>query len=190
MKRKALFLDRDGVINVDHGYVHRRQDCVFVDGIFDLVRRANAAGYQVLIVTNQAGIARGYFSETQFDAFMTWMRDAFGALGARIDRVYFCPHHPDAGMGAYKQACTCRKPQPGMFEAARRDLGLDMSASIMIGDKPSDLDAAARAGVGHRFLFVADGGDRAPHEPGVTTISRLSDVSPLLHGHVPRAEPA
>lgn len=191
MKHKALFLDRDGVINIDYGYVHRPPDCVFVDGIFDLVRLANTAGYRVVIVTNQAGIARGYFSEAQFDAFMNWMRDAFSMLGARIDRVYFCPHHPVAGMGAYRQACACRKPQPGMFEAARRDLGLDMSASIMIGDKPSDLDAAARAGVGHRFLFVAGCGDRAPCGPDdAKTISRLSDVSPMLDGHALRCAPA
>ncbi|WP_244122138.1 D-glycero-beta-D-manno-heptose 1,7-bisphosphate 7-phosphatase [Burkholderia latens] len=184
-----MFLDRDGVINVDYGYVHRREDCVFVDGIFDLVRLANAAGYRVVIVTNQAGIARGYFSEAQFDAFMNWMRDAFDLLGARIDRVYFCPHHPIAGMGEYKRACSCRKPQPGMFEAARRELGLDMSASVMIGDKLSDLDAAARAGVGHRFLFVAGGGDRALHGSDARTISRLSDVSSLLQGHALRSEP-
>ena len=154
MKRKALFLDRDGVINVDYGYVHTPQECVFVDGIFDLVRLANAADYQVVVVTNQAGIGRGYFSEAQFLAFMDWMRETFTAQGARIDRVYFCPHHAEAGVGTYKQTCSCRKPQPGMLIAAQRELGLDMASSIIVGDKLSDLEAGARAGVGERFLFA------------------------------------
>ncbi|WP_321811202.1 MULTISPECIES: D-glycero-beta-D-manno-heptose 1,7-bisphosphate 7-phosphatase [unclassified Burkholderia] len=180
MKRKALFLDRDGVVNVDYGYVHRTQDCVFVTGIFDLVRIANASGYQVVVVTNQAGIGRGYFSEAQFIVFMDWMRDAFEARGARIDRVYFCPHHPVAGVGAYKQACACRKPEPGMLYEAQRELDLNMSESIMVGDKSSDLEAAARAGVGRRFLFAADRGDHATHAAEAGTIFRLSDVGAAL----------
>lgn len=182
MKRKALFLDRDGVINVDYGYVHRKQDCVFVTGIFDLVRLANASGYQVVVVTNQAGIGRGYFSEAQFIAFMDWIRDAFEARGARLDRVYFCPHHPVAGVGAYKQACTCRKPEPGMLYEAQRELDLKMSESIMIGDKSSDLEAAARAGVGRRFLFAGDRRDHAIHAAEAETIFRLSDVEAALEG--------
>ncbi|RQS23225.1 D-glycero-beta-D-manno-heptose 1,7-bisphosphate 7-phosphatase [Burkholderia sp. Bp8998] len=188
MKRKALFLDRDGVINVDYGYVHQKQDCVFVAGIFDLVRLANATGYQVVIVTNQAGIGRGYFSEAQFVAFMDWMRGAFEARGARIDRVYFCPHHPAAGVGAYKQACECRKPQPGMLHEARRDLDLSMAESIMVGDKPSDLEAAERAGVGRRFLFVgAHRVDHAAHEAEAGTIFCLSDVEAALEASGGRA---
>ncbi|EOH6073786.1 D-glycero-beta-D-manno-heptose 1,7-bisphosphate 7-phosphatase [Burkholderia cenocepacia] len=180
MKPKALFLDRDGVINVDYGYVHRQQDCVFVDGIFDLVRLANATGYQVVVVTNQAGIGRGYFSESQFVAFMDWMRRRFDERGARIDRVYFCPHHPVAGMGRYRQACACRKPQPGMLHDARRDLDLDLSASILVGDKPSDLDAGARAGVGRRFLFVGDRPGHAQADPAAEVVARLSDVGAAL----------
>ncbi|WP_175863082.1 D-glycero-beta-D-manno-heptose 1,7-bisphosphate 7-phosphatase [Burkholderia cepacia] len=182
MKRKALFLDRDGVINVDYGYVHRQQDCVFVDGIFDLVRLANATGYQVVVVTNQAGIGRGYFSESQFVAFMEWMRRSFDERGARIDRVYFCPHHPVAGMGRYRQACACRKPQPGMLHDARRDLDLDLSASILVGDKQSDLDAGARAGVGRRFLFVGDQPGRTEADPAAEVVARLSDIGVALRG--------
>ncbi|WP_175968310.1 D-glycero-beta-D-manno-heptose 1,7-bisphosphate 7-phosphatase [Burkholderia sp. BCC0322] len=180
MKRKALFLDRDGVINVDYGYVHRQQDCVFVDGIFDLVQLANATGHRVVVVTNQAGIGRGYFSELQFVAFMNWMRRSFEERGARIDRVYFCPHHPEAGIGRYRQACACRKPQPGMLNDARRDLDLDMSTSILVGDKRSDLDAGARAGVGRRFLFVGDRPGRAETESGIDVVTRLSDIGAAL----------
>lgn len=175
MKRKALFLDRDGVVNVDYGYVHAPEECVFVDGIFDLVRLANATDYQVVVVTNQAGIGRGYFSEAQFLAFMDWMREAFIGQGARIDRVYFCPHHAEAGVGAYKQACSCRKPQPGMLIAAQRELDLDLASSIIVGDKLSDLEAGARAGVGRRFLFTPGKAGGAPREDA--RVSSLGEIA-------------
>jgi D-glycero-D-manno-heptose 1,7-bisphosphate phosphatase len=161
MTRKALFLDRDGVVNLDSGYVHEPGECVFVEDIFELVRAANHASYAVVLVTNQAGIGRGYFTVSQFQAFTDWMLGEFQNRDARIDRVYYCPHHPEFGLGEYRQACDCRKPQPGMFVQARADLDLDMRGSLMIGDKLSDLEAAARAGVGHRFLLAPSGG----HDP-------------------------
>jgi D-glycero-D-manno-heptose 1,7-bisphosphate phosphatase len=182
VKRKALFLDRDGVINVDHGYVHEPENCVFVDGIFELVRCANAAGFAVVVVTNQAGIGRGYFSEATFEAFTEWMREAFVSEGARIDRVYHCPHHPDAGVGSYLQACGCRKPQPGMLNQARRELDLNMTGSFIIGDKLSDLEAGARAGVGRGFLFAPG---EASDELAVTRISSLLEIAPLLQASTP-----
>jgi D-glycero-D-manno-heptose 1,7-bisphosphate phosphatase len=154
MTRKALFLDRDGVVNVDSGYVHKPTECVFVEHIFELVRTANHAGYVVVLITNQAGIGRGYFPVSQFEMFTDWMLGEFQNRGARIDRVYYCPHHPEFGQGLYRQACDCRKPQPGMFVRARAELDLDMEGSLMIGDKLSDLEAAASAGVGHRFLLA------------------------------------
>ena len=181
MKRKALFLDRDGVINVDRGYVHEQENCAFVDGIFELVRLANAADYLVVIVTNQAGIGRGYFSEAQFILFMDWMREMFASQGAKIDRIYFCPHHSEAGVGSYKQACFCRKPQPGMFNRAQRDLDLDMSSSLIIGDKLSDLEAGARAGVGRGFLFVPGEPSHVAFAAPVTgEISNLLEIRSLL----------
>ncbi|MCC8403296.1 D-glycero-beta-D-manno-heptose 1,7-bisphosphate 7-phosphatase [Paraburkholderia sp. MMS20-SJTN17] len=157
MKRRALFLDRDGVINEDFGYVHRKEDCVFIGGIFELVRTANRAGYLVAVVTNQAGIARGYYTEAQFGDFMRWMQGEFLSRRARIDRVYYCPHHPEAGVGEFRKTCACRKPQPGMLEGARGEFDLDMQASILVGDKESDMDAAQRAGVGRRYLFASRG---------------------------------
>jgi D-glycero-D-manno-heptose 1,7-bisphosphate phosphatase len=178
VKRKALFLDRDGVMNVDLGYVHRPEQCVFVEGIFDLVRRANEAGYLVVVVTNQAGIGRGYYTEEQFASFMRWMKDRFAKEGARIDEVYHCPHHPDAASGAYRQICACRKPSPGMFDAARRDFDLDMQASILIGDKQSDMQAGARAGVGQRYLFGSK--DESGAREGALRIDALTDVCALL----------
>jgi D-glycero-D-manno-heptose 1,7-bisphosphate phosphatase len=177
MTRKALFLDRDGVVNVDTGYLHEPSECVFVEDIFELVRAANRAGYVVVLVTNQAGIGRGYFTVAQFQAFTDWMLGEFQGRDARIDRVYYCPHHPEFGLGEYRQACTCRKPQPGMFEQARADFDLDLEGSLMIGDKPSDLQAAARAGVAHRFLLAPPG----EHEPELTAAlgSRIDSLSEL-----------
>jgi D-glycero-D-manno-heptose 1,7-bisphosphate phosphatase len=147
-EKRALFLDRDGVINVDHGYVCTPERTEFVEGIFDLCRLASQRGYLVVVITNQAGIARGYYSEQEFLAYMNWMRSAFAERGARLDAVYYCPHHPVEGKGQYLRACDCRKPAPGMILAAERDLGLDLSRSVFVGDSLSDVQAGAAAGVG------------------------------------------
>lgn len=178
----ALFLDRDGVINVDTGYVHRPEDCVFVSGIFDLVKRANAAGMLVFVVTNQAGIARGYYDEAQFQAFTDWMLQRFEAQGAHIAKVYHCPHHPVSGLGEYLRACDCRKPAPGMLLAARDAYGVDMSRSAMVGDTPTDMQAAAAAGIGQRWFFRHEGG--APSagvaEVSCTVVGALDEIDPAI----------
>lgn len=148
MQRPALFLDRDGVINVDHGYVHRSEDFEFMPGIFKLVRTANQQGYLVIVVTNQAGIGRGYYSENQFLMLTDWMKGRFKAEGGCIDAVYFCPFHPQHGIGEYRRESECRKPAPGMLLQAQKDFGIDLRASILIGDKPSDISAGSTAGVG------------------------------------------
>ncbi|KVN31299.1 D,D-heptose 1,7-bisphosphate phosphatase [Burkholderia stagnalis] len=177
----ALFLDRDGVVNVDTGYLHRPEDCRFVPGIFDLVRAANCAGYRVFVVTNQAGIGRGFYTEETFHVFTDWMVGEFAEQDAVIDKVYFCPHHPDAGVGAYKIHCDCRKPKPGMLFAARDEFDVDMSHSIMVGDNRTDIEAAQSAGVEHVFWLVDDAaapippdGCRVVHslEPIVETLDR------------------
>ena len=152
----ALFLDRDGVINVDTGYVHKPEDCTFVEGIFELVNRANTLGYKVFVVTNQAGIARGYYTEAQFLAFSAWMKAEFSNNNALIDEIYFCPHHPVHGIGDYLTACDCRKPQPAMFLKAKKAFNINMAASVMVGDNMSDLEAAIAARVGHLHLFISD----------------------------------
>jgi D-glycero-D-manno-heptose 1,7-bisphosphate phosphatase len=144
----ALFLDRDGVINVDHGYVCTPDRTEFIDGIFDLVQLANQRNYQVVVVTNQAGIARGYYSEDEFRRYTEWMSSVFEEHQARLDAVYYCPHHPVTGQTGYLRACACRKPAPGMILAAQRDLALDLAASILVGDKPSDIAAGEAAGIG------------------------------------------
>jgi len=152
-QNKALFLDRDGVINLERGYVHRREDFWFQEGIFELGRAAQARGYQLLVVTNQAGIARGYYTESEFIALTSWMTGEFARLGVHIARVYYCPYHPTDGLGAYRRDSNDRKPKPGMILRARADFGLDLSASLLIGDRESDMVAAAAAGVGTRILL-------------------------------------
>jgi len=157
MKKPALFLDRDGVINVNYGYVHQKKNFVFVDGIFDLVHEANKLGYLVVVITNQAGIGRGFYSENDFLELTEWMKQEFLTRNAKIDAVYFCPHHPTEGIGKFKQDCVCRKPKPGMFYNAIRDLKINVDRSIMIGDKSSDMQAALNAGVGIRCAYQPHG---------------------------------
>lgn len=148
---KALFLDRDGVINVDHGYTFESENFDFMPGIFDLCRRFQEAGYLIIVVTNQSGIARKYYTTEQFLSLTEWMKQRFKEQGVNITDVYFCPHHPD-----YSDApCDCRKPAPGMLLQAIAEHQLDPSQSVMIGDKLSDAEAAMRAGVGRRVLFLS-----------------------------------
>lgn len=145
--RRALFLDRDGVINVDHGYVHRPEQTDWLPGIFEICRAARDDGRLLVVVTNQAGIGRGYYSEQQFLEYTAWMHRAFAEQGAPLLATYYCPHHPEAGTGEYLTACQCRKPAPGMLQAAIRDWSIDPSLSLMMGDKDSDMQAAQTAGV-------------------------------------------
>ena len=178
---RALFLDRDGVINIDFGYVCQPRECVFVDGIFEVVRVANAHDYKVIIVTNQAGIGRGRFSAWQFTTLTTWMVGRFAREEATIDAVYHCPHHPDSGIGLYRIRCDCRKPQPGMLIRARCDFDLNMAESLIVGDKISDLEAGERAGVGAGFLLgVKSSENRVLLPGGYRTISNLLEVKSFL----------
>lgn len=151
--RCALFLDKDGVINVNHGYVCTPERTDFIDGIFELCRASARHGFLNVVVTNQAGIARGYYSERQFLAYMDWVCDEFREHGAQLDAVYYCPHHPVHGLGEYLRDCECRKPKPGMLLAAQRDLDLDLAGSMLLGDSASDAAAAAGAGIGRIFIL-------------------------------------
>ena len=145
--KRALFLDRDGVINVDHGYVSRIEDFEFVEGILDFIKNAQEKGYLPIIVTNQSGIGRGYYKVEDFEKLTDWMIKRMREAGIDItrDQVFFCPHDPE-------ERCDCRKPMPGMFLEAARRFNIDMKNSWMIGDKPSDVEAAKAAGVGHTRL--------------------------------------
>lgn len=148
---KALFLDRDGVINLDHGYVGKVENFEFVEGILDCIQRFQEKGYQPIVVTNQSGIGRGYYSLEDFEKVTAYMLQKMREHGITIDRshVFFCPHTPDAG-------CDCRKPNPGMFLQAKERFSIDMPHSVMIGDKSSDIEAAEKAGVGRTITVEKD----------------------------------
>jgi D-glycero-D-manno-heptose 1,7-bisphosphate phosphatase len=148
LPRPAVFLDRDGVINQESGYVHRVDEFHFIDGVFDACRQMSKAGYRLIVITNQAGIARGYYTEDDFHQLTKWMLNEFRQQGIEIDDVYYCPHHPVHGVGRYRRDCGCRKPAPGMFLRAAREHSLDLRRSILVGDKATDIEAGRSAGVG------------------------------------------
>ena len=156
--RPALFLDRDGVINVDHSYVFRREDFEWVDGAQAVIRRFNDMGWWVFVVTNQSGIARGYYTEEQMQALHDWMSAELAGTGARFDQIYHCPFHEDGTIPRYTRDSYDRKPKPGMLIRAMTDFPVIKERSFLIGDKQADLDAAKAAGV-RGFLFT--GGDLA-----------------------------
>ncbi len=145
--RPAAFFDRDGVLNVDHGYVHDPRQLDLIDGAVEAVRLCNAAGYLVLVVTNQSGVARGLFDEASVRRFHRALQERFARAGATIDDIRYCPHHPDAGSSAHTGDCDCRKPRPGMLLDLARAWSIDMTRSFLIGDKPSDIAAAAAADI-------------------------------------------
>ena len=153
MKRPGAFLDRDGVLIVDSGYPHRPDQLVLIPGAAEAVKRLNAAGYVTVIVTNQSGVARGMFSEETMQAFNRLLVERLAEGGGRIDAVYACPFHSEAADERYRHPDhPDRKPNPGMLLRAAADHDLDLSRSLMIGDQPSDMEAARRAGVaGYRF---------------------------------------
>ena len=146
--RPAVFLDRDGVINREGGYVHDVDEFDFIDGVFDACRVMSRAGYRLIVITNQAGIARGYYTEADFLQLTGWMLDTFRQQGIEIDGVYYCPHHPVHGVGDYHRDCDCRKPAPGMIMRAAKEHALDLQRSILVGDKGTDVEAGRAAGVG------------------------------------------
>lgn len=135
---KALFLDRDGIINEDTKYLHKAEDVVFIDGIFELCRTAQQKGYILIVVTNQAGIARGYFTEKDVLTLHEWMKKQFAEKGIQIRAFYYSPYHPSGVIEQYKKDSDCRKPKPGLFIQAVKDHNIDINQSLMVGDKQSD----------------------------------------------------
>ena len=149
--RSAAFFDRDGTINVNYGHVYRPADLTFVEGTPEVIRKYNDAHIPVIVVTNQAGIAKGMYTEADMHRFNSYMNRCLREkYNAHIDAFYFCPHHPD-----YTGECDCRKPKPGMFFRAAKDWNIDLSKSIMYGDKESDKQAAEQAGI-PRFVWIGE----------------------------------
>jgi|SRR5690606_11964938 len=159
--RKAVFLDRDGVINLDRAYVHQWSEFEFVPGAVEAMRRLCDAGYVLVVVTNQSGLARGLYTEAQYQFLTEQMRQALAQAGVEVAAVYHCPHHPKGSVPELAVDCDCRKPEPGMLLRAAADLGLSLAESIMVGDKPSDIQAARAAGVGRAYIVQSDN-----HESG------------------------
>ena len=151
---KAAFLDRDGIINRDSGYVHRIEDVHFLPGIFELCAALRGAGYRLMVVTNQAGIARGIYTLEQMHTLHAWMREQFGLRGAPLAAVYFCPHHPQGVVPEFTRVCECRKPKPGMLLKARDEHGVDLAASLLLGNQETDIGAGIAAGVGTTVLYA------------------------------------
>ena len=177
---RALFLDRDGVINVDRGYVHRIEDFEFVPGIFELTRFVvQQLGWPVIVITNQAGIARGLYDEAAYLRLTQWMCECFSARQAPISRVYHCPYHPE-GVGPYHLAHDWRKPMPGMILQAQIDFDLDLPNSALIGDKISDIEAGAAAGIKLRIKIDSLASLPCASDPPHQVVRNLEDALFLL----------
>jgi len=144
--KKAIFLDRDGIINIDRSYVYKKEDFEFCDGVFEALQYFISLGYQLFIVTNQSGIGRGYYTQEDFEKLTSWMLDEFTCKDIKITKVYYCPHAPE-------EKCGCRKPKIGMFQKAQEEFKIDMKNSWIIGDKSSDIQAGQNAGI-EKTIFV------------------------------------
>ena len=144
---KVVFLDRDGTLNKEVNYLYKPEDMELFSDVPESIKRLNQAGYKVVVITNQAGVARGYYTEEDVNRLHQYMNQLLEKEGAEIDAFYYCPHHPVHGIGAYKKVCNCRKPGTGMFEMAEKDFPVDRAASYMIGDKLLDTEAGQKFGV-------------------------------------------
>lgn len=153
---KAAFIDRDGVINEERNYVHRISDFVLLPGVVEGLKLLRNAGYRLIVVTNQAGIARGYYAQDEMDRLHDHMRELLAEHGVSLDAIYFCPHHPQGSIEHLAIECDCRKPSPGMLQQAAKDFDLNLATSVLIGDKLSDVRAGKCAGVG-RTVIVESG---------------------------------
>jgi D-glycero-D-manno-heptose 1,7-bisphosphate phosphatase len=173
---RALILDRDGVINREKDYVWRPEEFEFLPGVFEALREAITKGYLIIIITNQAGIARGYYTEEDFQKLTEWMLHKFRDEGVQVTDVYYDPYHPE-GVGKYRKESLRRKPNPGMIFEAARDHHIDLRQSALAGDKLSDIEAGRRAGVGRLFL-VRTGHPFAEEEvpEGVEVAEDLNNV--------------
>lgn len=178
MAARALFLDRDGTLVHPGHYPARPRDLVLYDGIAPGLRLLQRAGFRLVVVTNQAGIARGYFSEAELAAMHAHLTAALARQGVRLDAIYHCPHHPDGAIPALAIRCACRKPAPGLLLRAARELGIDLTRSWMAGDILDDIEAGNRAGC--RGVLVDLGSERVPTSPSRTPAYVARDTAHAL----------
>ena len=180
LPNRALFLDRDGVLNEEVGYLYRPEDVRWVKGAVSLCRTAQELRYRLVVVTNQSGIARGYYTPADFETLMDFMRAELAREGVTLDAVYHCPYHPEHGIGEYRREHEDRKPGPGMLLRAARELQLNLSESVLVGDRCSDIAAANAAGCRRAFLLRGSetGNCLQTHSP----VSSLAEVEVWLRG--------
>jgi len=178
MMNRAAFLDRDGTINEEVGYLDRLERLKILPGAFEAVRLLNRRGLLAIVITNQSGIARGFFDEAFVQDVHEHIRLAFLAQGAVIDGFYYCPHHPTEGSGKYRQACTCRKPEPGLLIRATEERNITLEGSYMVGDMPKDVEAGKRAGCKGILVRTGCGGmvDAGEVKPDYTADDLLDAV--------------
>ncbi len=174
-KKVAVFMDRDGTINEEVGYLSRINQLAFIPEAPEAIRLINASGLLAVVITNQSGIARGYFDESFVESVHTRMNALLAKAGAQIDRFYYCPHHPTEGEAPYQKACDCRKPAPGLLRQAADDLDIDLSRSYLIGDTAKDLEAARS--VGAKGILVRTGyGSEVESSDAAYTADHLLDA--------------
>lgn len=168
---KALFLDRDGVINKEKNYLYKIEDFEFIDGVFETCRYFQDKGYLIIIITNQAGIARGKYSEEDYHILTDWMIEEFQKENISISKVYYCPHHPD-----FSSICECRKPNPKMLLDAKKEFKINLSQSILVGDKVSDIKAGLKAGIIKNYLITTGHNFKNQEISGIKILSNLKDL--------------
>lgn len=193
-RRPAVFLDRDGTINVERDYLHRIEDFAFIPGAPQAIRRLKDAGFLVVVVTNQSGVARGYFPETAVEELHRHLQRELGRVGAGIDAFYLCPHHPHAGIGDYRIECACRKGSPGMLLQAAAEHHIDLGASWMVGDKAADIEAGRRAGCTPLLVLTGYGEEEnGKIDPQIARCADLAAAADYILRHsadqLPRTDP-
>ncbi len=186
MNRRALFLDRDGVINKDYGYVIKMDQVEFIEDIFEVCRFASQLDYFIFVVTNQAGIGRGYYTEQDFIKLTEWMCGVFRSKNAPIKKVYYSPFHPEHGISFYKADSHLRKPAPGMILQAATEYQIDLLNSVLIGDKETDIIAGLKAGVGCNLLYCPSFEESVgrPNSAAMAVIKNLTESISFLKSRV------
>jgi len=182
LRRPAVFLDRDGTLVEEVPYLHDPAELALLPGVAAALATLGAAGYALVVATNQAGLARGYYDEAAVARVHRRLRALLAAGGARLDAVVYCPHHPDGTVAGYAGACRCRKPGPGMLEAAAERLGLDLRASYLIGNHPSDVGAALAAGATPLFVTTGRAAGRRPPAGAAAFPSLAAAAAAVLQG--------
>jgi D-glycero-D-manno-heptose 1,7-bisphosphate phosphatase len=180
MGRRAIFMDRDGTLCDEVGYVNHVDRIRLLPRSAEAVRKANAAGFQTVVVTNQAGVARGYFEEWLIDEVHDRVRHLLADEQARLDGIYYCAHHPSAGAPPYRKDCDCRKPKPGMLLRARDEMGIDLESSYMIGDTVKDIAAGRAAGATPILVLTGYGKGELEHQSHAWTVKPAYVAEDLL----------